>query len=69
LCAYVADVVHRELDDDAILVENWEGEAPLLPLICEVLDKELDLIGDGRDQILRYTGCAALLDRDWNQIL
>ena len=61
LCAYAADVVRRELGDEAILVENWEGEAPLLPLIAEVLDKEQDLIGDGRERILRYTGCAALL--------
>jgi uncharacterized membrane protein YkvA (DUF1232 family) len=60
LCAYVADVVRRELGDEAILVENWEGEAPLLPLIDEVLDKEQDLIGDEREGILRYTGCAAL---------
>jgi uncharacterized membrane protein YkvA (DUF1232 family) len=61
LCAYVADVVRQELDHEAILVENWEGEAPLMPLIAEVLGKEPDLIGDERDRILRYTGCAALL--------
>jgi uncharacterized membrane protein YkvA (DUF1232 family) len=60
LCAYVADVVRRDLGDEAILVENWEGEAPLLPLIAEVLAKEQDLIGDGRERILRYTGCATL---------
>lgn len=62
LCAYVADVVRRQLDDEAILVENWAGEAPLVPLIREVLDKEQDMIGDERDRILWYTGCAQLLD-------
>jgi uncharacterized membrane protein YkvA (DUF1232 family) len=62
LCAYVADVVHRQLDDEAILVENWDGEAPLLPLIQEILDKEQDLIGDERDRILWYTGCAQLVE-------
>jgi uncharacterized membrane protein YkvA (DUF1232 family) len=58
LCAYVADVVRHELGGDAILVENWAGEAPLLPLLGEVLDKERDLIGDERERILWYTGCA-----------
>jgi uncharacterized membrane protein YkvA (DUF1232 family) len=60
LCAYVADVVRRQVGDEAILVENWEGEAPILPLIREVLDKEGDLIGDERDRILWYTGCDQL---------
>jgi uncharacterized membrane protein YkvA (DUF1232 family) len=62
LCAYVADVVRRQLDDEAILVENWDGEAPIIPLILEVLDKEQDLIGDERERILWYTGCAQLLE-------
>lgn len=62
LCAYVADVVHRQLDDEAILVENWDGEAPLIPLIQEILDKEQDLIGDERARILWYTGCAQLME-------
>jgi uncharacterized membrane protein YkvA (DUF1232 family) len=62
LCAYVADVVRRDLGDEAILVENWEGEAPLMPLIAEVLDKEQDLIGEERQRILWYTGCATLLE-------
>jgi uncharacterized membrane protein YkvA (DUF1232 family) len=62
LCAYVADVVHRQLDDEAILVENWDGEAPLIPLIQEILDKEQDLIDDERARILWYTGCAQLME-------
>lgn len=64
LCAYVADVVRRDLGDEAILAENWEGEAPLMPLIAEVLDKEQDLIGDERQRILWYTGCETLLEAD-----
>jgi uncharacterized membrane protein YkvA (DUF1232 family) len=62
LCAYVADVVRRQVGDEAILVENWDGEALIIPLIREVLDKEQDLIGDERDRILWYTGCAQLLE-------
>jgi uncharacterized membrane protein YkvA (DUF1232 family) len=61
LCAYVADEVCQQLGDEAILVENWEGEAPLIPLIHEILDKEHDLIGDEHDRILWYTGCAQLV--------
>lgn len=61
LCAYVADLVRRQLGEEAILVENWDGEAPLLPLIREVLDKEQELIGEERDKILWYTGCAELV--------
>ena len=61
LCAYVADVVRQQVDDDAILVENWDGEALLLPLIREIMDKEHDLIGDERKRILWYTGCAQLV--------
>ncbi|MFZ2098777.1 MAG: DUF1232 domain-containing protein [Anaerolineales bacterium] len=57
LCCYVADIVQREVGDETILVENWEGEAPLLPLIAEVLEKEHDLIGNQRDKILWYVGC------------
>ncbi len=62
LCAYVADAVRRQLGDETILVENWEGEAPLIPLIREVLAKERDLIGAERDSILWYTGCAQLIE-------
>ena len=63
LCAYVADAVWRQLGDEAILTENWEGEAPLMPLIHEVLDKESDPIGDERERILGYTGCAQLAEQ------
>ena len=62
LCAYVADVVRQQLDDEAILVENWDGEAAILPLVREIMDKEHDLIGDERDRILWYTGCAQVVE-------
>jgi uncharacterized membrane protein YkvA (DUF1232 family) len=57
LCSYVAEIVHNEVGDDNILTENWEGEAPLMPLISEVLEKEKDLIGNERQKILWYVGC------------
>jgi uncharacterized membrane protein YkvA (DUF1232 family) len=60
LCAYVADEIRQQLSNEAILVENWGGEAPLIPLIREILEKEQDLIGEERERILWYTGCAEL---------
>ena len=57
LCAFVTDRVRRELNDEAIVVENWTGEAPILPLLDEVLAKEQELIGQEREKILWYTGC------------
>ena len=50
------------MDDEAILVENWDGEPLLLPLIREIMDREHDLIGDERDRILGYIGCAQLVN-------
>jgi uncharacterized membrane protein YkvA (DUF1232 family) len=61
LCAYVSDIVRQQLGDDDILIENWEGEAPIIPLILEVLRKERELIGDERDRILWYTGCSQFI--------
>ena len=48
--------------NDLALVENWDGEALLLPLIREIMEKEHDLIGDERDRILWYTGCAQVVE-------
>ena len=67
LCAYIANLVRRDLEDDAILIENWDGETPLIPLIQEVLAKEHDLIGDERDKILWYTGCSQLISDSANE--
>jgi uncharacterized membrane protein YkvA (DUF1232 family) len=61
LCARVADVVRREVGSDDILTENWEGEAPLVPLLQDILAQESDLIGDQRERILWYTGCDRLV--------
>jgi uncharacterized membrane protein YkvA (DUF1232 family) len=61
LCAWVADVVRREVDSDDILSENWDGEAPLLSLLQDILAQEADLIGDQRERVLWYTGCDELV--------
>lgn len=64
LSALVADGVRKAVNADAILIENWEGEADILPLISEILAKETDLIGDQRARILHYTGCDRLFNFD-----
>ncbi len=61
LSAFIADVVRKTVKSDAILTENWEGEAEIVSLIAEILAKEADLIGNERDKILGYTGCDQLL--------
>jgi uncharacterized membrane protein YkvA (DUF1232 family) len=60
LSALVADVVRKAVHSNAILVDNWEGEAEIIPLVDEILLKEGDLIGDQRMRILKYTGCNRL---------
>jgi len=55
LCAFVADRLRRELGAN-ILDENWDGEAPLQPLIDDIVTAEAELVGDSRDKILKYIG-------------
>jgi uncharacterized membrane protein YkvA (DUF1232 family) len=62
LCAFVADRVRGAVADDAILLDNWEGEAPLGPLIEDILAQETELIGDQRRRILGYIGYEYLVD-------
>jgi uncharacterized membrane protein YkvA (DUF1232 family) len=61
LSALVADAVRRETFSEHILVDNWEGETEIIPLVDEILAKESELIGDQRMKILHYTGCDQLL--------
>ena len=56
LCAFVAERVRRELGSEEILVSNWDGEAPLMPLVQDILAQEEELIGDRRERILWYIG-------------
>jgi uncharacterized membrane protein YkvA (DUF1232 family) len=56
LCAYVAERVRREVGGVEILVENWDGEAPVVGLVEEVLAEEELLSGEEKDQVLTYIG-------------
>jgi uncharacterized membrane protein YkvA (DUF1232 family) len=64
LCAFVADRVREAVGGDAILLDNWEGEAPLVPLIQDILAQEAELIGDQRERILGYIGYEYLVDAE-----
>jgi uncharacterized membrane protein YkvA (DUF1232 family) len=56
LCAFVAERVRRELGGEEILVENWDGEAPVVELVEELLAEEELLGGEEREKVLAYIG-------------
>jgi uncharacterized membrane protein YkvA (DUF1232 family) len=56
LCAFVADQVTRESGSEEIITRNWDGTAPVMPLINEILDREMELIGDKKERIMEYIG-------------
>ena len=61
LCAFVAERVLRETGSEALLVENWDGEGPIVRLVQDILAQEEGLIGDERERILSYIGYKYLL--------
>jgi len=60
LCAWALNAVRKATGNDDILCENWDGEAPLLTLLSDILKQEEELIGKGREKILAYTGYGRL---------
>jgi uncharacterized membrane protein YkvA (DUF1232 family) len=56
-CAWVAGQVLAAVGEE-LLVENWDGEGPIAPLVKEILGQESDLIGDKKTRILAYVGLA-----------
>ncbi len=54
LCALVADRVMKETGSEDILIRNWDGEGPIVPLIRDILEREKELIGDKKDQITEF---------------
>jgi uncharacterized membrane protein YkvA (DUF1232 family) len=56
LCAFVADRVRREVGSDEILVTHWDGEAPIVELVAELLSQEEVLLGEKSKQVLAYIG-------------
>ena len=56
LSAFVADQIRQALGTNEILTENWDGQAPVLALIDDILSRESDLIEDRRELIFWYIG-------------
>ncbi|HEY9595713.1 MAG TPA: DUF1232 domain-containing protein [Spirochaetia bacterium] len=56
LTAWALDTVRRSTGNDDLLLESWDGEAPLLPLIADILARETELVGGNAGRILAYTG-------------
>jgi uncharacterized membrane protein YkvA (DUF1232 family) len=54
LCAFVADRVMKEAGSEDILISNWDGKMPIVPLVKEILDREKELIGDKKALIMKY---------------
>lgn len=59
LCALAARQVGAALGEE-VLEENWDGEAPLAPLIEDILGQEAELIGGQKARILAYIGWSHL---------
>jgi len=57
LCAWTLDTIRRDTANVDLLSDNWDGEAPLLPLLSDILKQEEALIGNAKSRILAYTGC------------
>ena len=56
LCAFVAQHVVQETGAEELLEHNWDGEAPIMPLLQDILSRERDLIGEEKERILQYIG-------------
>jgi len=54
-CAWVGKKLADELGD-SFLVENWDGEGPVIQLIEDILSREEDLLGERFQEILTYVG-------------
>jgi uncharacterized membrane protein YkvA (DUF1232 family) len=61
LCAFVAKRLMAETGSADLLLDNWDGEAPLLRLVEDILAREGELIGDQRGRILGYIGYERLV--------
>ena len=61
LCAWALDTIRKDTENDDLISENWDGEAPILPLLSDILAQEEQLIGKAKKQILAYTGCDRLV--------
>ncbi|MBN1323302.1 MAG: DUF1232 domain-containing protein [Methanotrichaceae archaeon] len=62
LCALVAEKVREATGSDEILMRNWDGDLPVVPLIQEIISSEKDLVGDEGEAILGCVGFDELVE-------
>jgi uncharacterized membrane protein YkvA (DUF1232 family) len=60
VCCLVAEHIRRDLKSDELLSRNWQGSTPLQLFIQEFVNKEKDLLGDKKGQILDFLGIEVL---------
>lgn len=56
IAVLVADHIRKELKSDEILTRNWDGGNSIFLLMDEYKNNEEELIGDKREQILKFVG-------------
>jgi uncharacterized membrane protein YkvA (DUF1232 family) len=56
LCAFIAKRVMTEAGSEDILINNWDGNRSVIPLIEEILEGEKELIGDNKRSIMDFIG-------------
>jgi uncharacterized membrane protein YkvA (DUF1232 family) len=56
LCAFVADKVMQAAGKEEILVRNWDGQVPVVPLVKGILAREKELLGDKKERIMELIG-------------
>jgi len=64
LCAFVASEVARASGGPEILARNWDGAVPIESLVKEILEREKELIGGKKHQIMQYIGYDQLSPSD-----
>lgn len=62
LCAMVADQVRTATGSDEILLRNWDGDEPIVPLVRDILNRERELIGDKKEALMSYIGYEELVN-------
>jgi uncharacterized membrane protein YkvA (DUF1232 family) len=60
-CAFIAREIVERTGDRRLIVENWEGEGDVEGMMSDLLGREGEFVGEKREQILKYTGCAQVL--------
>jgi uncharacterized membrane protein YkvA (DUF1232 family) len=56
LCAFVADKVMQAAGKEEILVRNWDGQVPVIPLVKGIMAREKELLGDKKERIMELIG-------------